>query len=200
MTASTLPLPEVPQAEVEAAEAERAEAKQERHDNYHQYVTNKPKVQAARAARDSLAAYQVPPGEIERTQALAAQEYELSALASQGYSGFREGDRLIEELHIRRHDAFVAGAERHVARVRQAAEALAEPLAAYFAAWERAADAYGVLERATATVIAARDEASGLWRASDTVRAEAALPECPLPADAASLVRTVLPRPRIYQA
>jgi hypothetical protein len=199
VTVRTLPLPDVPEERVDAALAERERLEKLSRDRYAQYIDAHPKRGAAMAARDRLAALAVPPEEMEHVQAMADQLPRLRAMVDQGLRGHQDADRQIEALLVREHDSFVAAAELHVAEVRQAAEALAEPLAAYFAAWQKAADAYRSLEKATATVIGWRDETAQRWRAADTLRAEAQVPECPLPTDGLSLVRTVLPRPRIYR-
>ncbi|HWF49076.1 MAG TPA: hypothetical protein VG294_00410 [Solirubrobacteraceae bacterium] len=195
----TLPLPEVSQERVKGALAERERVGKLSADLYTQYIDAHPKRGAALAARDRLAAFTVPPEEIEHVQAVADQLPRFRALVNQGLRGHLDADRQLDALLVREHSAFVVGAERHVAEVKRIAdEELAPVLARYLAAWETAADAYRSIEKATATVIAGRDESVGTWRADNTVRTEAQVPENPLPADAVSLIRTVLPRPRIY--
>lgn len=86
--------------------------------------------------------------------------------------------------------------EDHVAAVVAAADALAAPLAAYLRAYERAAAAYRPLGPAAQAQIVAADREEGRYRDLAAVMEDASIPECPLPANAVELARTLLPRPR----
>jgi hypothetical protein len=198
--AGTLPLPEVPEKRVEAAEAELRRLRKLSRDLYAQYIEAQPKRGAAMVARDQLAALAVPPEEMEHVQAIADQLPRLRALVDQGLRGHQDAERQIEGLLVRELESFVVAAERHVTEVQRIAEEeLAPVLAKYDAAWRKAADVYGGLEKALVASIAARDESAQVWRDVATLRAEAQLPARPLPSDAMSLVREVLPRPRIFR-
>jgi hypothetical protein len=196
---STLSLLKVSDERIEAADDKRKRLRKRHSDLYQQYTENQPKRKAALEARDLLASGRVPPELLEATQRLAAQLPTFTALCNQGFSGWQDAERQIEILELQELDAFTAAAERYVAEVERLVEAeLAPALARYFLAWRDAADFYSEFRKATAQAIAARDERRGWLRASDTVRAEAAVPDCPIPLDTLELVKSVLPRPRVF--
>ena len=132
-------------------------------------------------------------------RAVVDREDEARANITNGLTAFKENDRRVTAFQTEHHASFVAWAEEeYVARAVETAEALAPVLAQYLEAYDEAAAAYGSFERATVAVIAARDEAGGMYRATDTIRAESKVPPCPLPPNATELIRAILPRPRIF--
>jgi hypothetical protein len=150
-------------------------------------------------ARDMLRTAVLTPEERRQLQAVADQEDEANTNIRTGLTAFKETPRRVTDWTTERHPSFMAWAEQeYVVRVREAAAALEGPLRAYLEAFNEAADAYRSFEKATVAVIAARDASAQVWRADDTVRTEAQVPECPLPMNAVELIHRVMPRPLVY--
>jgi hypothetical protein len=180
-----------------------AEIEQEGHDGYAlAYGENgAPLRERVQRARDMLRTAVLTPDERRQLQAVEDREDEAATNIRVGLTVFKETPRRATDFVAEHYPSFVACAEQaYVARVREAADALEGPLRAYQEAYGEAAAFWNSFERATIAVIAARDESAKLWRAADTVRAEAAIPTCPLPADAVELIHRVMPRPNVYGA
>jgi hypothetical protein len=108
----------------------------------------------------------------------------------------RSAEARLAQLRETQWAEFAAAAEDVVAKCAEAAEALAEPLKRYLDSYFEAVATWRRLSPASQAQVVAADRAVGRYRDLSAVMEDAALPDCPVPLNAAELTRSVMPRPK----
>lgn len=164
---------------------------------YQRYIGGKA-LQTKVERAESLLELDLAPEERRTAAATAARRQEAKSEIRFGRQTQEDSKREREQLMRDEHPAYVAWACATEVELAQAADELAPVLKRYLEKWEQAASRWEHFTQGTINAVRERDAQHGHVRDQLTVRNDAELASCPLPADAVRLVLTAKPRPKVY--